>query len=253
MFSIYNQPHCRTSLRLKRGSFAYASAGSTASVARQVSQEYQAALFLSRAALPFDVTYSFVFFSRFIPNVTVGIVVCGNSFAKGALLQATKASRVCLIRGVVVFLCYQASMLSSKHEDPKNESRSDQARTSRRGTMVNRRAGLKTALNLAMRTPKPQSLPSYLVKVLLSLVQARLEAKVKCPDGWCRKCRSYTPFISPCCLAKGFCVMFSYQYIVMTAIEVGRYVLSFWIYFTRVATAVLNAPCARTLLKIELM
>lgn len=76
-------------------------------------------------------------------------------------------------------------MLSSKSGDPQNESRSGEARSSRRGTIVNRRAGLKTALNLAMRTPKPQSLPSYLVKVLLSLVQARLEAKVQCPHEIC--------------------------------------------------------------------
>lgn len=90
-------------------------------------------------------------------------------------------------------------MLSVKGDNPQNESGSSQARSTRRGTMVNRRAGLQTALNLAMRTPKPQSLPSYLVKVLLSLVQARLEAKVQCPDEECRKCRSFTPVISPCC------------------------------------------------------
>ena len=79
-------------------------------------------------------------------------------------------------------------MLSSKGDNPQKESRSSQATSSRRGTMVNRRAGLKTALNLAMRSPKPQSLPSYLVKVLLSLVQARLEAKVQCPNEVCGQC-----------------------------------------------------------------
>lgn len=79
--------------------------------------------------------------------------------------------------GSTASVARQASMLSVKGDNPQNESGSSQARSTRRGTMVNRRAGLQTALNLAMRTPKPQSLPSYLVKVLLSLVQARLEAK----------------------------------------------------------------------------
>lgn len=69
-------------------------------------------------------------------------------------------------------------MLSSKSEDSKGGTSSGQAKNTRRDSIVNRRAGLKTALNIAMRTPKPQSLPSYLVKVLLSLVQARLEAQV---------------------------------------------------------------------------
>lgn len=69
-------------------------------------------------------------------------------------------------------------MLSSKSEDSKGATLSGQAKHSRRGSVLNRRTGLKAALNISMRTPKPQSLPSYLVKVLLSLVQARLEAQV---------------------------------------------------------------------------
>lgn len=69
-------------------------------------------------------------------------------------------------------------MLSSKGEDSKDTTSSGQAKNTGRGSMVNRRPGLKAALNISMRTPKPQSLPSYLVKVLLSLVQARLEAQV---------------------------------------------------------------------------
>lgn len=69
-------------------------------------------------------------------------------------------------------------MLSSKGEDSKVATSSGQAKNTRRGSIVNRRTGLKAALNISMRTPKPQSLPSYLVKVLLSLVQARLEAQV---------------------------------------------------------------------------
>lgn len=72
----------------------------------------------------------------------------------------------------------QASMLSSKSEDSKGGSSSRQAKNTRRDSIMNRRAGLKTALNVSIRTPKLQSLPSYLVKVLLSLVQARLEAQV---------------------------------------------------------------------------
>ena len=62
-FPCTNHPHRRAALRLKRGThFAYASAGSTASVARQVSQEYQAASLLSRAMLPFDLHFSTPFF-----------------------------------------------------------------------------------------------------------------------------------------------------------------------------------------------
>lgn len=73
----------------------------------------------------------------------------------------------------------QASMLSTKTEDgAKRGSPSGQPKNTRRGSVVNRRTGLKAALNVSMRAPKPQSLPSYLVKVLLSLVQARLEAQV---------------------------------------------------------------------------
>lgn len=64
-------------------------------------------------------------------------------------------------------------MLSSKVDGSKDDTPS-QAKNTRRGSIVNRRTGL----NIAMRTPKPQTLPSYLVKVLLSLVQARLEAQV---------------------------------------------------------------------------
>lgn len=80
----------------------------------------------------------------------------------------------------VMALIPQASVLSSKSDDgPKDGSKAGQAKNTRRGSMVNRRAGLKAALHVSMRTPKPQSLPSYLVKVLLSLVQARLEAQVR--------------------------------------------------------------------------
>lgn len=75
----------------------------------------------------------------------------------------------------------QASMLSSKSEvGGKRRSQPGQSKITRRGSMVNRRTGLKAALNISIRAPKPQSLPSYLVKVLLSLVQARLEAQVCC-------------------------------------------------------------------------
>ncbi len=66
-------------------------------------------------------------------------------------------------------------MLSSKVDGSKDDTSSTQAKNTRRGSVVNRRTGL----NIAMRTPKPQTLPSYLVKVLLSLVQARLEAQVQ--------------------------------------------------------------------------
>lgn len=71
-------------------------------------------------------------------------------------------------------------MLSSKSEDNKGDTStsSEPGSNTRRGSVVNRRTGLKAALKISMRTPKPQSLPSYLVKVLLSLVQARLEAQV---------------------------------------------------------------------------
>lgn len=70
-------------------------------------------------------------------------------------------------------------MLSTKREDgAKRGSPSGQQKNTRRGSVVNRRTGLKAALNVSIRAPKPQSLPSYLVKVLLSLVQARLEAQV---------------------------------------------------------------------------
>ncbi|CAM9387937.1 unnamed protein product, partial [Ectocarpus sp. 13 AM-2016] len=123
----------RTSLRLKRGTFTYASAGSTASVARQ------------------------------------------------------------------------ASMLSSKSEDNKGDTSSASGSNTRRGSVVNRRTGLKAALKISMRTPKPQSLPSYLVKVLLSLVQARLEAqealrgllyrKAGMHDGKMRKDILYADFV----------------------------------------------------------
>lgn len=69
-------------------------------------------------------------------------------------------------------------MLSSKSENSNGGTSSGQGKNTRRGSIVNRRTGIKAALNISMRTPKPQSLPSYLVKVLLSLVQARLEAQV---------------------------------------------------------------------------
>lgn len=69
-------------------------------------------------------------------------------------------------------------MLSSKSEDNKGDTSPAPGSNTRRGSVVNRRTGLKAALKISMRTPKPQSLPSYLVKVLLSLVQARLEAQV---------------------------------------------------------------------------
>ena len=73
-------------------------------------------------------------------------------------------------------------MLSSKSEESSaGGSKSGQAKISRRGSIVNQtqRTGMKAAmLNISMRAPKPKSLPSYLVKVLLSLVQARLEAQV---------------------------------------------------------------------------
>lgn len=69
-------------------------------------------------------------------------------------------------------------MLSSKSEDSRGGTSSRQAKHTRRDSIMNRKTGLKAALNVSVRTPKPQSLPSYLVKVLLSLVQARLEAQV---------------------------------------------------------------------------
>lgn len=69
-------------------------------------------------------------------------------------------------------------MLSSKTEDSKGGTSSGQTTSTRRGSVVHSRTGLKAGPNISMRTPKPQSLPSYMVKVLLSLVQARLEAQV---------------------------------------------------------------------------
>lgn len=65
-------------------------------------------------------------------------------------------------------------MLSGKVNDSKGDSSSAQTKNTRRSSIGNHR----TRLNVAMRTPKAQTLPSYLVKVLLSLVQARLEAQV---------------------------------------------------------------------------
>lgn len=70
-------------------------------------------------------------------------------------------------------------MLSSKSEEGANNGSAIEHReNTRRASMVYKRNGIKAALNIPIRAPKPQSLPSYLVKVLLSLVQARLEAKV---------------------------------------------------------------------------
>lgn len=69
-------------------------------------------------------------------------------------------------------------MLSSKNDDGvKSGSKSGPEENARTGSAL-RRAGLSASLNVPIRTPKAQSLPSYLVKVLLSLVQARLEAQV---------------------------------------------------------------------------
>ena len=97
-------------------------------------------------------------------------------------------------------------MLSVKSDGPKDEPASGRAKNGRRGTIVNRRAGLKTALSLAMRTPKPQSLPSYLVKVLLSLVQARLEAKVYVRMIDAISVDRTPPSFSRVNLAKGICL-----------------------------------------------
>lgn len=88
------------------------------------------------------------------------------------LIKAEEFNTLCFVKT-------QASMLSSKSEDRTDGgSHPGQLKNSRRGSIVNRRTGLKTALNISWRAHKPQSLPSYLVKVLLSLVQARLEAQV---------------------------------------------------------------------------
>lgn len=90
-------------------------------------------------------------------------------------------------------------LLSTSEGSAKSVSKAQD--NTRRGSMVNHRNGLKAALNIPIRAPKPQSLPSYLVKVLLSLVQARLEAQVwsvykcivtylygaGCGMSWCRK------------------------------------------------------------------
>lgn len=71
-------------------------------------------------------------------------------------------------------------MLSSKSDGRiAGGSKSGEGKNSRRrGSLVTRRTGMRAGLNIYMREPKPKSLPSYLVKVLLSLVQARLEAQV---------------------------------------------------------------------------
>ncbi|CAM9159942.1 unnamed protein product [Pylaiella littoralis] len=74
--------------------------------------------------------------------------------------------------GSTASVARQASMLSSK-----GGTSSGKVTSTHGGSVVNRRTGLKAAPNISVRTPKPQSLPSYMVKVLLSLVQARLEAQ----------------------------------------------------------------------------
>lgn len=89
-------------------------------------------------------------------------------------------------------------MLSSKNDDgSKIGTKSGHEENARRGSVLNRRTGLSAALNVPIRTPKPQSLPSYLVKVLLSLVQARLEAQVTVSNSRvaCSSCGCFDPYL----------------------------------------------------------
>ncbi|CAM9628712.1 unnamed protein product, partial [Discosporangium mesarthrocarpum] len=93
------------------------------------------------------------------------------------LKRANNSSRS--VVGSVAAVARQASMLAPTNTNTSTRQGSSPPlhSASRRESVENRRTGMKAALQMPVKALKTKSLPSYLVKVLLSLVQARLEAQ----------------------------------------------------------------------------
>ncbi|CAM9110838.1 unnamed protein product [Choristocarpus tenellus] len=91
------------------------------------------------------------------------------------LKQANRSNRLAVTS--VATVARQASMLATNADQGKRETSPPIDSNTRRGSVEKHRTGMKVALNIPFRSLKEKSLPSYLVKVLLSLVKARLEAQ----------------------------------------------------------------------------